>query len=221
MLTDLSGLIATLITLSVAAERLVSIIKNFSPSLSSEQSTAEKERARQVKLQLLALAAGLLTAYLADVGSLLPAGLPRWPLLGLLASGGSGFWTSVLGYVNGIKDIKKNMAIDTKVQVASNIAAVANGAAARPLTALDSFGPQPARETASAGNAVQSILHEATAQVKDRLSNAAPATRDEVHSILTTTTTKVNTIFSGAAKTANDNLARVLEEANAQLANRG
>lgn len=128
MLTDLSSLLATLIALSVATERLVSIIKNVVPYLSTRQATAHAERYRAAAVQLLAVAAGLATAYLAQRGQLLPAALPRWPLLGLLASGGSGFWTSILGYVTSVKDIRKSVAWDARVQAAANIRAIAHGA---------------------------------------------------------------------------------------------
>ena len=72
-LDNLSGLLATLIALSVAAERLVSIIKNLIPWLSIEWSNALAERVRNAILQLLSVVAGIATAALANNGDVLPA----------------------------------------------------------------------------------------------------------------------------------------------------
>lgn len=173
MLTNLTGLLATLIALSVAAERLASIVKNFSQFLSTEQKEADEEHKRQVRLQLLALVTGLTTAFLAEYYELLPEGLPRWPLLGLLASGGSGFWTSILGYVNSVKDIQKNIAIDTKAQATANLKALAYGEAPRPLVA-PTITAQPAgaeRRNAPARDEAQpldeAIAKQADAKLKE------------------------------------------------------
>jgi hypothetical protein len=63
---------------------------------------------------LLAIVAGILTAFLARdaIADALPANWKASPsqgflALGLLASGGSGFWNAVLGYMLRLKDVKK------------------------------------------------------------------------------------------------------------------
>lgn len=154
-LENLSSLLATLIALSVAAERLVSVIKNLIPLpwLSTEQPDAQQERWRHAVIQVLSIVAGLATAYLANIGKVLPANF-NWVLFGLLASGGSAFWTSVLGYVNNVKDIKKSVALDTKVQAAANITAIANGAIGRPPTALYAMLPHTSTSPADGGKVV-------------------------------------------------------------------
>ena len=69
-------------------------------------------------MQILAVLSGLLTAFLAK--DYLPPELADatkgWSILGLglLASGGSGFWNSILTYVTKVKDIKKVEAEEKK-----------------------------------------------------------------------------------------------------------
>ena len=118
--TQLAAIVGLLIALSVASERLVEIVKGMIPALNKENSSAKKEGWRRATLQVLAVVAGVATAFLARPA--IPAGiLPAeatgdWPIiaLGLLASGGSGFWNSVLTYVANVKDIKKLVADDMK-----------------------------------------------------------------------------------------------------------
>lgn len=99
-----------LIALSIAAERLVEIVKGFTPALNLEQPDPAREGRRRALLQLLAVGAGILTAWLA--GGMIPTEVydATTPLgivaLGLLASGGSGFWNSILTYVTKVKDLK-------------------------------------------------------------------------------------------------------------------
>lgn len=113
--------VSILIVLSVSAERLVEIVKGLIPFLSKENEDANKERWRKLVLQVLAIAAGILTAILAE--PLLPADIKQKinlddisgvVALGFLSSGGSGFWNGILGYVKGIKDIKQVQAAETR-----------------------------------------------------------------------------------------------------------
>lgn len=102
-----------IITLSVATERLVEIIKGLLPLswLSEKQSSPSKERLRKTLLQILAVFAGIVTAWLSS--SYYSADLAEANRsihvvgLGLLASGGSGFWNSVATYTLNLKDIQK------------------------------------------------------------------------------------------------------------------
>lgn len=110
--TELTVIIGLLVSLSVAAERLVEIVKNAIPPLRAAETDKDKEAKRQLYLHLLGVGAGLLTAGLAApaIAAVLPE---RWAspstilALGLLASGGSGFWNSILSYVYQVKNIKK------------------------------------------------------------------------------------------------------------------
>src|SRR5262249_46349847 len=103
--------VTLLIALSVASERLVAIIKGLVPFLNQENPDPVREGWRSSLLQALAVGCGIVTAMLAR--PLLPSVVPGWDnppgllALGLLASGGSGFWNSIQGYANQIKDIKK------------------------------------------------------------------------------------------------------------------
>jgi O-antigen ligase len=113
----LYALVALLVSLSVASERLVEIIKGLFPSLNQENSDPKKEGWRRAGLQALAVLAGIITALLAR-----PAiqGMEKWDTLagtlaiGFLASGGSGFWNAILTYVKNVKDIKKHEAEQRK-----------------------------------------------------------------------------------------------------------
>ena len=110
--SELTVIIGLLVSLSIAAERLVEILKNAIPPLRVAFPDKNKEAKRQCVLQLLAVGAGLVSAWLASpaIGGILPE---KWAspgtivALGLLASGGSGFWNSILSYVYQVKNIKK------------------------------------------------------------------------------------------------------------------
>ena len=112
-MVELTAVVGLLVALSVASERLVEIIKGLIPPLNKENPDPDKEGVRRVALQCLAVAAGIVTAFLARPTipvSLIPANTTDvWPViaLGLLASGGSGFWNSVLTYVMSVKDLKE------------------------------------------------------------------------------------------------------------------
>jgi hypothetical protein len=110
--TDISTAVSLLAALSVATERLVEIIKGSIPWLNKQASSADQEGWRQAVLHLLAAVAGIVTALLARSGikGMVPAGYSDFPgilVLGLLASGGSGFWNSILTYLKAAKDVKE------------------------------------------------------------------------------------------------------------------
>lgn len=111
-LVELSDLIAYVVALSIAAERMVEIIKGVVPFLQKKAETEELENWRRVALHLLAVGAGMLTAHIAmpAVSELVPAqwqGFTGIVALGLLASGGSSLWNSVLDYASAVKSITK------------------------------------------------------------------------------------------------------------------
>lgn len=110
--TGLSTIVGLLIALSVATERLVEIIKGIVPFLNEQHDNPTRESWRKAVLQAIAIVAGIITALLArpaisDIVSGPWNTFPGLIALGLLASGGSGFWNSVLTYVLMVKDIKK------------------------------------------------------------------------------------------------------------------
>jgi hypothetical protein len=109
--TTLTTVVSLLIALSIASERLVEIVKGCFPALAQQNSDPKKEGLRRAILETLAVVAGIVTAFLArpmvpqEIAS--ATGTAGILVLGLLASGGSGFWNSILTYVAKVKDIKK------------------------------------------------------------------------------------------------------------------
>jgi hypothetical protein len=128
--TKLVAIVGLLVALSAASERLVEIIKGLSGWLNDEKADPVKERQRKAALQFLAVLAGIGTTLLARPSipaELLPKGMLSFVALGLLASGGSGLWNSVLTYLLEIKNIKENMAAVSakKAEMAKTITAEA------------------------------------------------------------------------------------------------
>lgn len=109
-LTTIINCIAILAALSASTERAVELLKGSLPWLNEERATPSGEGRRKLAIQMLGVLCGALTAYLGR--EFLPtflqvaAGTFRGALvMGLLLSGGSGFWNAILGYLRGIKDI--------------------------------------------------------------------------------------------------------------------
>jgi len=108
----LAAIVGVLISLSVASERLVEIIKGIIPFLNQQNNDETKEGRRKAILQAMAVCSGIITAWLARpaLAGILPNAwttLPAIFALGLLASGGSGLWNAVLSYVLNVKNMKK------------------------------------------------------------------------------------------------------------------
>jgi hypothetical protein len=106
----LTAIISLILALSVASERLVEIVKGFIPPLTKPLQDPHREAIRCSVLQILAVLSGVVTSYLArdyipQEVSDVAKGWSVWGL-GLLASGGSGLWNSILTYFLKIKDIK-------------------------------------------------------------------------------------------------------------------
>ncbi|MBL8150794.1 MAG: hypothetical protein JNN15_12790 [Blastocatellia bacterium] len=111
---DLDKVIAfvtLLLTLSTASEKLVEIVKNLFPFLMEKDLTnSRRESRRCATIHLLTVLAGIATAFLSR------SAFPQEILdtskdstvvgLGLLASGGSSLWNSLLSYLLKVKDIK-------------------------------------------------------------------------------------------------------------------
>jgi hypothetical protein len=115
--TQLASVVGLLVALSVASERVVEIVKGAVHFLDTEQPDADRERVRRVALHVLAVVAGVVTAFLARPA--IPTALPVTDnasilALGLLASGGSGLWNSVLTYALETKNIQELIAKETQ-----------------------------------------------------------------------------------------------------------
>ncbi len=117
--TKLTTVISLLIALSIASERLVDIIKGLVPWLNRPRRKPAEEGWRKAALQVIAVVAGITTAWLAGpaVPAFLPHDLTGKLALGLLASGGSGFWNSILTYVTKAKDLKAAEAETRQIEV--------------------------------------------------------------------------------------------------------
>lgn len=111
-INSLSSLVSIVIILSVASERLVEIIKSYIPYLDVGNANGPTESRRIAYIHMLSIFSGIITAFLASgvMQGIVPDGWDSfwgYLALGLLASGGSGFWNSILDYVNEVKKIKK------------------------------------------------------------------------------------------------------------------
>jgi hypothetical protein len=113
--SDITNAVSLLAALSVATERLVEIIKGSIPWLNNSNANTTEEGWRQACLHVLAFLSGIFTAYMA--GSAIEGIVPKslntvggYIVIGLLASGGSGFWNSILSYLQSAKDVKASQA---------------------------------------------------------------------------------------------------------------
>jgi hypothetical protein len=102
---------------SVASERLVEIIKGLSKFLNTKSDDPKIEGRRKSALQFMAVVASIVTALLCQpaLTRVVPETWSTFPgilALGLLASGGSGFWNSIMTYVLRLKDVQ-SAAADT------------------------------------------------------------------------------------------------------------
>lgn len=117
----LATTVGLLVALSIASERLVEIVKGLSSFLRIAQQDEKREATRRMLLHVLAVAAGIATAFLARPAlptNAFPVTDPMAVLaLGLLASGGSGFWNAVLGYVLQVKNQNRTLAEEKKFEL--------------------------------------------------------------------------------------------------------
>jgi hypothetical protein len=125
----ITAIVGLLVALSAASERLVEIVKGIFGWLDKQNADERQERLRKAVLQVLAVAAGIVTTLLARPAipaDLMPESSGVFPLiaLGFLASGGSGLWNSVLTYLLKAKDIKEDLAkvADEKAKLAATVA---------------------------------------------------------------------------------------------------
>jgi hypothetical protein len=114
--------------MSIAAERVVEIIKGIFPSLAATDPDANKERHRHMTLQLLAAFAGIAVAIVTRdqvnkaIGDFLNPGNDPWSLLsmgsltlkystiGVMVSGGSAMWNHALDIVGALKTVQEKKA---------------------------------------------------------------------------------------------------------------
>jgi hypothetical protein len=133
MLEQLVTLSTILLTISLATERLIAIIKTIFPKLAEENKNdngmvdPERDKRRKLLVQSISFLAGWLTASL-----LAPKFNPLFGhiklnddlnlhviIIGFLSMGGSAFWSNVLGYMKAVKDIHQQQKAlkDTEIKM--------------------------------------------------------------------------------------------------------
>jgi hypothetical protein len=121
----LSTFFTLMAAMSIAAERVVEIIKGIFPSLAATDPDANKERRRHMVLQFLAALAGIIVAAAAHVqvnsslGNFLNSDYDAWSLpgmglmtvkyliIGVMVSGGSAMWNHALDIVGALKTVEE------------------------------------------------------------------------------------------------------------------
>ncbi|MBA4053132.1 MAG: hypothetical protein C0490_00315 [Marivirga sp.] len=130
----LATTISFILALSLSAERLIEIIKGFVPSLNTKEDDEKKEAKRKAFVVILSLFCGLFTSCLFYVCVPDNGIIKSWAsaiAYGILSSGGSAFWNSILGYIIGVKELKATEAKGQKLEnankaIANNIMAEVN-----------------------------------------------------------------------------------------------
>ena len=138
--TKLTTVISLLIALSIASERLVDIIKGLVPWLNQQQQKPAEEGWRKATLQLLAVIAGITTAWLASAAIPKGVGIPdNWT--GTLALGLLGeWWFRILEFNSDVRDKgQRSKSSRGRNQTNRDARQEGNGFEARPLTQTHCF----------------------------------------------------------------------------------
>ena len=121
----LSAFFTLMAAMSIAAERVVEIIKGIVPSLAATNPDVKKERRRHMTLQLVAALAGIAVAaaahdqvnrllddFLNSSGDVWGMGLMavKYFILGVMVSGGSALWNHALDIVGAVKTVQEKKA---------------------------------------------------------------------------------------------------------------
>lgn len=123
---DITNIIALLGAMSLSVERVVEIIKNMIPFLAEEQSDPKKKNYRIAALHFIAAIVGTVIAFVAQeqIQPLLSnifktpgnVGISGCIIIGLLASGGSGFWNQCLSILGEVQKTKKAQTLKLTAQ---------------------------------------------------------------------------------------------------------
>lgn len=114
---SVGNFIAFLAAMSMSVERIVEIVKTLIPFLCKENPDQRLEQKRRILIHLIAVAFACLIVWFAqkEIQAMFPQifktseqiSLAGIFIIGLLASGGSGFWNQSLRIVEEIKKAKK------------------------------------------------------------------------------------------------------------------
>ncbi|WP_259067796.1 hypothetical protein HDF24_18945 [Mucilaginibacter sp. X4EP1] len=132
---DITKFVTLVLAISLASERLVTIFKTLLPWLASPPNPAQpvelsSETTRRVIVLLLAILCSWFTSaiingwhpwFVTITGVVKSASTI---LLGFLASAGSSFWSSILGYTKAVKDIKTQKLLQESLHTNSLLASI-------------------------------------------------------------------------------------------------
>lgn len=116
---NLSTTISLVLALSLSAERLVEIVKGFIKPLNIKGNDEQSEAHRKAWVAILAILCGVTTSlifYFAVPNNGVINNVVSAVAYGILASGGSAFWNSILSYILGVKDLKTKEAEAKKLE---------------------------------------------------------------------------------------------------------
>lgn len=129
MLQDITKLVSLILGISVASDRLITIIKSIWPSLAAPAGSAAEgpknnlEVFKKVFLIVISFLCCFATSeLLSHNGVTFPVAagalgsVPLWAIA-LMATGGSAFWTNLLGYFSALKDVTNLKALASKTQI--------------------------------------------------------------------------------------------------------
>jgi len=127
MLQDITKLVTLILGISVAGDRLVTIIKSILPWLPAPAGTAaavpvtNTDIIKKVSLIVISFLCCLgTTELLYNTGNMPPTwGQVTLCFIALMASGGSAFWTNLLGYFSALKDVSNLKALQSKTQISA------------------------------------------------------------------------------------------------------
>ena len=125
MLENLSELSTLLVAVGLATERLVVVIKTVFPALGPADGArgAKADRSRRLLVLALAYVCALATSWLIAGGMTIQFASARPPMsifvFAVLASGGSAFWTQVVGFASAAKDARQVQVTQLRQQAKS------------------------------------------------------------------------------------------------------
>lgn len=109
---SVTSALTLIIAVSIAVERVTEILKQMVPPLGREiTADAKRENWRRAALQMLAAGIGMGIAWMGNLSLGSHGGPSTFVIIGLMASGGSGFWNHALDAVRAMKvNAEKNAA---------------------------------------------------------------------------------------------------------------
>lgn len=161
MTADITKFVTLILGISLSGERLVTLIKTFFPNLAAPPASSGEfpadsatEITKKALLMVIAFLSCLLSAFLINKMTVDPItiGSVDVPivLIALLASGGSAFWTNILGYVSSLKDLNSQKALQAKLTARMQLTGSVNPSPA--LLKIGMMGSHGPLKKASTGN---------------------------------------------------------------------